>query len=115
MTSNDPIASPSSLHAGVSDTGLVGGDGTTSGKGQINIRVLLFAAARDVAGTSEVVLSLSANATVREVVEMVCGRCPDLASLADSLLVAVNEQYAGRDDIVPDAAAVALFPPVSGG
>jgi molybdopterin converting factor small subunit len=38
-----------------------------------------------------------------------------LSPARNSMLVAVNREYAGDDQIIPAGAEVALFPPVSGG
>ena len=42
-------------------------------------------------------------------------RLPDLAALLPNVLIAVNEEYADDDSIVPAGARIAVIPPVSGG
>jgi molybdopterin converting factor subunit 1 len=81
----------------------------------MKISVHLFARARDLAGTSQVVVGVPAAATVADLRHLVAERYPVLASLLPRCAVAVNSEFA--EDfvlLVPDA-EVALLPPVSGG
>jgi molybdopterin converting factor subunit 1 len=77
--------------------------------------VRLFARARDVAGTDAVDLMLPAGATVAELRAALAAACPALAPLVARSAVAVSEEFAGDDVVIPAGAEVALLPPVSGG
>lgn len=47
---------------------------------------------------------------------MVAERFPQVApALVDTVLVSINREYADDEQIIPEGAEVALFPPVSGG
>jgi len=47
---------------------------------------------------------------------MVADRFPQVVpALGGSVLVSVNREFAFDDQIIPEGAEVALFPPVSGG
>jgi molybdopterin synthase catalytic subunit len=81
----------------------------------MKVNVKLFAAARELAGTTEAIVEAAPGATLGDVRRRLCEECPSLAPLAARSLLAVNAEYA--DDATPIAAGddVALIPPVSGG
>jgi molybdenum cofactor cytidylyltransferase len=82
---------------------------------KIVVRVRLFALARERAGCSEIDLELPHRSTVAGVRATLAERLPALAALLPSVLIAVNEQYAGDDSLLPPDARIAVIPPVSGG
>ena len=55
------------------------------------------------------------EATVRVVASMVADRYPSITQRPDSLVIAVNQEYADHLHILSDGDEVALIPPVSGG
>ena len=79
------------------------------------IRVLLFGAAADRAGTREIELPLEDGATLAEVWPLLAERYPDLAPMRDTLAFAVNGEYARVEDGVSPGDEIAVLPPVSGG
>ena len=79
------------------------------------IRVLLFGAAADRAGTREIELPLEDCATLAEVWPLLAERHPDLAPMRDTLAFAVNGEYARAGDGVSPGDEIAVLPPVSGG
>ena len=81
----------------------------------VNVRVLFFGAARDVAGHNEVNLTLNGPANAASAFEQVLAAYPDLRRFGRSLLFAVNQEYASADRDVRDGDELAVFPPVSGG
>jgi sulfur-carrier protein len=81
----------------------------------MKIQVQLFAAARDAAGHSPVMADLPASACVADLRRQLVTDFPKLDSVAKILLVAVNQQYAGDDQVLTEGDSVACFPPVSGG
>jgi sulfur-carrier protein len=81
----------------------------------MRIAVKLFAAARELAGTSELLLDLPDGSSVAEVRKRLSAAVPALAPLAERSLMAVNAQYAGDALEVSADDEVALIPPVSGG
>ncbi len=60
-------------------------------------------------------IALPANARVRDLRAALCERYPALSDIAANLLVAIDNDYAGEDAIIPATADLACFPPVSGG
>lgn len=60
-------------------------------------------------------MELPEGATVRSALERIAALHPSLAPLMPHLRVAVNQEFAGVDDLVPNGAELALIPPVAGG
>lgn len=81
----------------------------------MNVTVLLFAQARERAGTPRVALALAPGARVADALDAVERAHPGLAALRPHLAVAVNGALARDGDAVPEGAELALLPPVSGG
>ena len=79
------------------------------------IKVLLFGAAADRAGTRETELPVDEDVTLAEIWPLLAGRHPDLAPLRDTLAFAVNGEYAREDAGISPGDEVAVLPPVSGG
>jgi len=78
------------------------------------VTVLFFGAARDIAGQTEMEVSLSA-ANAGNALEELLEKFPELRRFGRSLLFAVNQEYAQPDREIKDGDELALFPPVSGG
>ncbi len=79
------------------------------------VTLLYFAAAREKAGLSSERLELPAGATVRELLDAVRQRHPELADVLPRCRVAIDQSFATVDASVRDGAEVALIPPVAGG
>ncbi len=83
---------------------------------RVCVRVLFFGAAREAVAADELALDLDAPVTAREVFEKLLSDYPELRRFGRSLLVAVNQEYAGELDAeIKDGDELAIFPPVSGG
>ena len=82
----------------------------------MEITVLFFATLRSLTGLKSVMFELPPRSRVSDLKLLVAERFPQVApALVNSVLVSVNREYAGDEQIIPDGAEVALFPPVSGG
>ena len=79
------------------------------------VNVLFFANLREQAGVRDVIIELVDTAIIADLRLAVARVYPDLNDLIFSALVAVNREYAGENDVVPDGAEIAFFPRVSGG
>ncbi|WP_337175485.1 NTP transferase domain-containing protein [Paludisphaera sp.] len=77
--------------------------------------VRLFAVARQRAGRVEVTVALPCPATVGDLRRALAEQHPALATLATSVRVAVDDEYADDAAPLPPDARLALIPPVSGG
>jgi len=82
----------------------------------MQVRILLFATLKDLAGRNRLVLTLLLeNATVTDVRKALTAEYPAMKANVDAAIAAVNEEYAFPQDAVHDGDEVAFFPPVSGG
>jgi molybdopterin converting factor subunit 1 len=81
----------------------------------IRVCVRLFAVAKQKAGRAEIDVTLSRPATVGDLRRALAAQYPVLASLAASVLIAVDSEYASDSTAVVPGSRVALIPPVSGG
>lgn len=81
----------------------------------MKVRLLFFSILRDLTGAAEMEFTCGAGATVRDLLGLLYERWPDLAQWDASLLIAVDQAYAKRDEILHEGAEVAIMPPVQGG
>lgn len=79
------------------------------------VTVRFFAAARERARRSTLELELPAGAKVSDLTTALLEQIPELAPLLPKLRIAVAEEFASPDDVIPEGAEVALIPPVAGG
>lgn len=82
----------------------------------VKLRVLFFSLFREVTGESELDWELPGEtARVSDLLDALFARWPALAPWDGSLLVAVDRQFATRDDELASGQEVAIMPPVQGG
>lgn len=81
----------------------------------MRVRVKLFAVARELAGSSEIIVELREGATIDDLRTELITLVPALARIVPHSLWAVGTEYVGGDAVLPNDADVALIPPVSGG
>jgi molybdopterin converting factor subunit 1 len=81
----------------------------------IRVRMLFFGAARDAIGNDELELQIDSPATVASAFAQLLADYPALARFGNSLLLAVNQEYALPDRNLSDGDELAVLPPVSGG
>ncbi|HMV84523.1 MAG TPA: molybdopterin converting factor subunit 1 [Blastocatellia bacterium] len=84
-------------------------------KDSITIKVLLFGACRETAGTGELSCELASPATAADAWGELKRRFPALAGFERNALVAVNEEHARMEHLLTNGDTLAIFPPVSGG
>lgn len=80
----------------------------------MTVTVLLFASYAEAVGRTSLELDVASGSTVTDVVNQVRAMGSG-TRLPPSPMVAVNERYASRDDVVHQGDEVALIPPVAGG
>ncbi|MAS33324.1 MAG: molybdopterin converting factor subunit 1 [Anaerolineaceae bacterium] len=82
----------------------------------MQIKVLLFATLKDIAGQNSLLLDLTGDvATVADVRQGLTARYPKIQANVEVAIASVNEEYAQNDTVVHDGDTLAFFPPVSGG
>jgi molybdopterin converting factor subunit 1 len=81
----------------------------------ISVRVLFFGAARDAVGHEEIDLQLVSPSDTNATRAKLFAAFPALERFGNSLLFAVNQEYAEPNREICDGDELAIFPPVSGG
>lgn len=79
------------------------------------IKILFFATFRTRAGMSSTELEIKKGATVGELKEILVAQIPALEASLHHTLLSINREFAFDEEVIPEQAEVALFPPVSGG
>lgn len=79
------------------------------------VKVLFFATLREIVGEKAIELEIPMSCTVDEVLSILIGKYPGLGRVRDSMIVAINREFAASEKVIPENAEIALFPPVSGG
>lgn len=82
---------------------------------QIKITALLFGQAREATGAEQLELNLEEPATVESAFHILKSQHPKLAAMERSLMFAINEEYASREQGLSNNDRLAILPPVSGG
>jgi molybdopterin converting factor subunit 1 len=80
-----------------------------------NVRIYLFATLRDYTGVKTLELEIPAGMTIAGLKVQLVKSFPKLAPVKESMMAAINREYAVDAEIVPQEAEIAFFPPVSGG
>ncbi len=81
----------------------------------MTVALLYFGVLKDHAGTAVGQLQLADGTTVAALLETLGPKLSIAGPAWQSLAVAVNREYAGRETVLHDGDEVALLPPVSGG
>lgn len=82
----------------------------------MEITLLFFATFKDQANTKRTTIDIPENSTVIQLLNnILIEKFPDLIIHPPSTLVAINQEFANFEDVIPQGAEVAIFPPVSGG
>lgn len=81
----------------------------------MEVKVLLFATLRQLAGWKEKTFALPEEANLGDLLALLTDTHPQLNLTKRTIYAAVNEQYAQRETPLKAQDVVAIFPPVSGG
>ncbi|HKO35867.1 MAG TPA: molybdenum cofactor biosynthesis protein MoaE [Pyrinomonadaceae bacterium] len=82
---------------------------------KFTVRVLFFGAARDAVGQEQIEVELESPSNADGARAKLLSDYPTLQRFGNSLLFAVNQQYAQSDREISEGDELAVFPPVSGG
>lgn len=81
----------------------------------MNIKIALFASARDLLGESEVELEFSELSTVADLRQALIDLYPQLGELVKRSAISVDHEFSMDSTPLSADSEVALIPPVSGG
>jgi molybdopterin converting factor subunit 1 len=79
------------------------------------IKVLFFATLHEYVGEKSVNLEIPIGMTVKGLTDVLVITYPGLEKVRYSMIVAINREYAADEQVIPEGAEIAFFPPVSGG
>lgn len=80
----------------------------------MNISITAFGIAKDLVGGRTIDFQIESGNTVGEVIDSLNAKFPELKKL-ESILIAVNEEYAESSYVIQAKDELVLIPPVSGG
>ncbi len=81
----------------------------------MKISVLYFAKLKDYVPFPRMEMEVPERLNVEELRNLITKQYPNLVEVLPNVIVSINQQFAFKDDIIPDQAEIAFFPPVSGG
>jgi molybdopterin synthase sulfur carrier subunit len=81
----------------------------------MRIKILFFATLRDYVGAKTIDLEVPSQTTVVGLKELLVKKYPKMRSSQNTIMAAINREYAADDQEIPFNSEIALFPPVSGG
>ena len=80
----------------------------------MKVTILAFGIIKDIFGTRQIELEIPDAFTISELRVVLNKQYPGLTKLS-SFLVALNNEYAGQQQIITHSDEIAIIPPVSGG
>lgn len=81
----------------------------------MRVTVLFFASLKERAGKGRAEIDLPSGSSVSELKKQLIATYPGLGGAVEAAVVSIDQLFAFNEDVVPDGAEVAIFPPVSGG
>jgi len=81
----------------------------------MQVRILFFGMLKDLAGRGSDLLNLPEDATLGDVFTHYEELIPRLGTLAPSIAISINQEFAGPDSNLKEGDEIAFLPPVSGG
>jgi len=81
----------------------------------MRVKILFFATLRDYVGAKTVEMEIRQDTTVADLKELLVKKYPRMMPALNSIMAAINYEYAADDQVISSNAEIALFPPVSGG
>jgi molybdopterin synthase sulfur carrier subunit len=81
----------------------------------MKISVRFFATLKDRVGASQLEIEVPENVLVGNLLAILVEKYPDLEASLETMIVAVNQEFAEHAQILYATDEIVLFPPVSGG
>jgi molybdopterin converting factor subunit 1 len=79
------------------------------------VKILFFATLGDYVGSRSVEMEIPLGMTVGRLIDLLIKQYPRLEIVKEMMMAAINRSYTADDEIIPEGAEIAFFPPVSGG
>ncbi|MBC8335332.1 MAG: MoaD/ThiS family protein [Anaerolineales bacterium] len=79
------------------------------------VKIMFFATLRTRAERRSMELEIENHLTVAGLKEILIAQIPALEASLPSTLISINREFAFDEELIPEGAEIALFPPVSGG
>ncbi len=79
------------------------------------VKIMFFATLRDYVGSKSVELEIPLEMTIGGLTDLLASTYPRLEKVRESMMAAINREYAADEQVIPQEAEIAFFPPVSGG
>lgn len=79
------------------------------------IKIMFFATLRDYVGAKTVEMEIPKDTTVAGLKETLVKKYPKMIPAQNSMMAAINREFAADEQVIPLDAEIAMFPPVSGG
>ena len=80
-----------------------------------SITILFFANLKDITGEQKIMIEIPPEITIADLKEQLIQDYPGLSRYMSAIIVSINHEFAENDEIIPNEAEIAIFPPVSGG
>ena len=78
-------------------------------------KVLFFANLREKTGVRETTIEFQSGVSILDIKALLLEKYPNLKTSMETIIVAMNHEFAFDENLVSDGAEIAIFPPVSGG
>jgi molybdopterin converting factor subunit 1 len=79
------------------------------------VKIFFFATLRDYVGSKSVELEIPLGTSIGRLTDILVETYPRLEKVKDAMMAAINREYAADEQVIPESAEIAFFPPVSGG
>jgi molybdopterin converting factor subunit 1 len=81
----------------------------------LGLNILLFASLKERMGKSQIMVHIDEGCSLDDFRKELFSQYPELKPYSNSLIVSVNQNFAGPEQHIHKGDEIAIFPPVSGG
>lgn len=81
----------------------------------MNVRIKLFAAAKETVGADQLAIDVPPGATIADARAAIIAAVPQLQQIITHSLWAIGTEYVNDNTTISEKSDIALIPPVSGG